>query len=152
MFAADPDVDLPEGIVALRADAGESADAARVVARALAARLHARGLAVRAIFGDAAMGTSFVAIGVSGPDALLDTLPTLVDEARTGLSVNDALPAAVQSGVRARALSLASPRAQARELAAPERLGDPASVAAALLAAPAHLALVRPGTSPIRRR
>jgi hypothetical protein len=153
VFIADPVVRAPEVIVTLRSDSGESAAAARATARALADALTTEGAVVEFWLGDAALGTSFVAVGVRGDDALLDSLPARMADRIAALDASEGLEAAVEADAARRAL--ASPLDVARAMASAEPVGDPAAVVAGLLAATPRYVMLRPSAGPLhpaRRR
>ncbi len=153
VFVADPLVSAPEVIVTLRSDVGASVAAARSTARALAAALREEGAAVQFWFGDAARGASFVAVGVRGDPALLDTLPGRMSSRYATLDARSGLDEAIASEERRRAL--ASPLDLAREIASEVEVGDPLEVVRGLLSATPRYVMLRPSASPMhpsRRR
>lgn len=149
VFLADPVVVAPEVIVTLRSDVGESTAAARATARALADALSAEGAAVQFWLGDAALGSSFVAVGVRGEDALLDALPARMAARFAILDPVPGLTEAVETEQRRRAL--ASPMEIARSMATSEaEPTDPLAVVRGLLAAAPRYVMLRPSAGPMR--
>ena len=144
----DPIVEAPQVIVTLRSDAGESVAAARATARALAGALESEGAAVQFWFGDAALGASFVAVGVRGSDAFLDALPARMSERLAQLDPSANLGEALATDVRRRAL--ASPMDLARSWAADVEPSDPLAVARSLLLATPRYVMLRASAGPMR--
>jgi hypothetical protein len=150
-FSTDGELDVPLGVVALRTDAGSSELGARTIAHALAEQLSARELPVRAFFGEAAEGSSFAVVAVTGTEERLDALRTHARAALAAIAIPEGLAAEDAAAARSRALSLAAPEALARALAVDREVAPAADVARALLAAPVRLVLVRPTTAALRR-
>jgi predicted Zn-dependent peptidase len=148
VFVADPVVAVPEVIVTLRFDGGESPAAARATARSLAAALIADGGAVHFWFGDAALGSSFVAVGVRGGDAYLDGLPARLAPRLAALDASAGVADAVT--IEARARALASPIELARSLASDAEPSDALMVVSGLVHATPRYVMLRPSAGPMR--
>ncbi len=155
-FVPATDVSTIEVIVALRVDhAAEAGPAdARVVAVLLADELDATELAVHRIGSGSASGSSWLAIGVRGPDAAIDRLDAIVSGAvaRADARLDGALATSAIERAEAERVASEHPEALARALVI-ERTPAPDPLAArTLLHAPVYRVIVRPSTPPVRSR
>ena len=155
VFAPSITAPIVEVILTLRVDgdpARPSADA-RTVASLLARELDAGPLSVTRFASGTSHGTSWLAIGLSGPDAPLDDVEALflAAVARVDPQLDAALALAEEAARTEREARSTRASDVARDLLVRVPTFDPLS-AQTLLHAPPHRVVVRPSAPPLRRR
>ena len=155
VFAPSITAPIVEVILTMRVDgdpARPSADA-RTVASLLARELDAGPLSVTRFASGTSHGTSWLAIGLSGPDAPLDDVEALflAAVARVDPQLDAALALAEEAARTEREARSTRASDVARDLLVRVPTFDPLS-AQTLLHAPPHRVVVRPSAPPLRRR
>jgi hypothetical protein len=145
-----------EVIVALRVDHAADAGPAdgHTVAALLADELDATPLSVTRVASGSASGSSWVAIGVSGPDAAIDRIDELLASAvaRAEERLDAALQAAAITRHDSDRTQSEVPAALARDRLIEEPPAPDPLASRTLLHAPIHRVIVRPSTPPVRTR